>query len=215
MKKEGFTLIELLIVVAIIAILAAIAVPNFLEAQTRSKVSKLLHEMRTIANAMDTYYLDNNDYLNWNYPDEKLPFEQGYGGYFFSEQPPNFERQGVGFLLTTPIAYMTDIPYDTFWNNATYECYCIKRATVLFIHVPGGFGYSVPMIPKNRYEWVLMSPGPNHFMYCHDPAAIYDPTNGTVSEGDIYYLHPIGFVGGYDNALGSYEGGRCTCLSCI
>ena len=59
-KAQGFTLIELLIVVAIIAILAAIAVPNFLEAQVRAKVSRAKSDMRTIATALESYAVDHN-----------------------------------------------------------------------------------------------------------------------------------------------------------
>ena len=62
MNKKGFTLIELLIVVAIIAILAAIAVPNFLEAQVRSKVSRVKADHRSLATAIEAYYVDNNSY---------------------------------------------------------------------------------------------------------------------------------------------------------
>jgi len=54
--------IELLIVVAIIAILAAIALPNFLEAQTRSKVSRVKADLRTIATGLETYHIDWNHY---------------------------------------------------------------------------------------------------------------------------------------------------------
>ena len=60
--KKAFTLIELLIVVAIIAILAAIAVPNFLEAQTRAKVARVMSDQRTYATALETYMIDNNSY---------------------------------------------------------------------------------------------------------------------------------------------------------
>ena len=60
--KKGFTLIELLIVVAIIAILAAIAVPNFLEAQVRAKISRGKADMRSIATALETYKMDHNKY---------------------------------------------------------------------------------------------------------------------------------------------------------
>ena len=61
-KPSGFTLIELLIVVAIIAILAAIAVPNFLEAQTRAKVSRVKADQRSLATAIESYSIDWNTY---------------------------------------------------------------------------------------------------------------------------------------------------------
>lgn len=57
---RGFTLIELLVVVGIISILATIAIPNFLEANIRSKVSRMKSDMRTIAIAVETYRIDNN-----------------------------------------------------------------------------------------------------------------------------------------------------------
>src|SRR5262245_1679718 len=59
---RGFTLIELLIAVAILAILAAIAVPNFLEAQTRSKVSRVKADMRSLGTALQCYLTDHGAY---------------------------------------------------------------------------------------------------------------------------------------------------------
>ncbi|MDK2972666.1 MAG: hypothetical protein PWP23_2421 [Candidatus Sumerlaeota bacterium] len=58
--QKAFTLIELLIVVATIAILAAIAVPNFLEAQVRSKVSRTEADMRSIKTGIESCAVDYN-----------------------------------------------------------------------------------------------------------------------------------------------------------
>lgn len=106
LPKKAFTLIELLIVVAIIAILAAIAVPNFLEAQTRSKVSRAVADMRTVATALETYYVDNNHYP-WTYNNVADDLD-GYG---------NFRRSDtltVPNSITTPIAYLTSHVVDPF-----------------------------------------------------------------------------------------------------
>ena len=68
-KRGGFTLVEIMIVVAIIALLAAIAVPNFLRSRKRSQATQVLEDLRLIDSAVDQYAIENNkkqgDTLNW------------------------------------------------------------------------------------------------------------------------------------------------------
>ena len=58
-KRAGFTLVEIMIVVAIIALLAAIAVPGFLRARKRSQASKIINDLRLIDAAVDQYAIEN------------------------------------------------------------------------------------------------------------------------------------------------------------
>jgi len=156
--RKGFTLIELLIVVAIIAILTAIAVPNFLEAQTRAKVSRVETDMRSVAVALEAYRVDNNAYPP-------------------SASPPAWQPDTQTWRLTTPVAYITAIPHDPFVRTVPEQ-------------LPGGafgvFGPYIHYVDKSLLDqyWLLFSYGPDcdmEFSELH-----YDPTNGTISDGDIY-----------------------------
>ena len=60
LKQKGFTLVEIMIVVAIIALLAAIAVPGFLRARKRSQASRILNDLRMIDAAVDQYAIETN-----------------------------------------------------------------------------------------------------------------------------------------------------------
>jgi type II secretion system protein G len=207
-SRGGFTLIELLIVVAIIAILAAIAVPNFLEAQTRSKVSRAKADMRTIATAIESYRVDHNAY-----PVSAVdrPFAPAYSA-------ANF-RATVYAVITTPVAYLTTFPTDAFKGTkvsgsaaldplAVQRFYDYRRVrfgttagseSTLFESATGvGIG-----LGQTFDSWLLYSPGPDREQNINrktaldgtvavagfgDPLArwpYYDPTNGTVSIGDV------------------------------
>lgn len=209
---RGFTLIELLIVVAIIAILAAIAVPNFLEAQTRSKVSRAKADLRTLATAMEAYNVDTNKY----------PPDAQFGAIYASFLPRLC-------ALTTPIAYITSVPEDPFGAGALThdpawsDAYKIPYASGPVFH-PLCFDYAWRIRPDGSDEdvspvtglwtttgrisrnvttvmWAMRSIGPDitaTYLGVVDPRVkTYDPTNGSVSNGDIFYLGPgIGFDSG-------------------
>jgi prepilin-type N-terminal cleavage/methylation domain-containing protein len=59
-RRGGFTLVEIMIVVAIIALLAAIAVPGFLRARKRAQASRIVNDLRLIDSAVDQYAIENN-----------------------------------------------------------------------------------------------------------------------------------------------------------
>ena len=125
-SRGGFTLIELLIVCAIIAILASIAMSNFLEAQVRSKVSRVKADMRTMVTAVESYSIDNNNkYPIRHHRWEKLGAEELNGAETVAHHPPFTEKMydpdisgvpaAVGLnVLTTPISYLGCVPPDIF-----------------------------------------------------------------------------------------------------
>jgi prepilin-type N-terminal cleavage/methylation domain-containing protein len=183
-RRFGFTLIELLIVVGIIAILAAIALPNFLEAQVRAKVARVRTDLRTMATAIESYTVD------WNRP----PFDGNPGDIHLGIAT-------VQFGLTTPVTYITQVPADVFQDPTLGENPLPGQT---YYVAPGRHAYdysteaweSNPTVSEGWKRnigpsaWKIGSAGPD-LRFVNDGSFfgqvhLYDPTNGTVSLGDIY-----------------------------
>lgn len=198
MEKRAFTLIELLIVVAIIGILAAIAVPNFLNAQMRAKVARVVSDMKALALAEEQYRIDNNQYT--------FDGDCNVGGAEHLSYVP----------LTTPVSYIASIPEDefagidpefenrqsirtglrpvfeytsrvSFGENGTPNC---KGSTAIHAAL-GRVGVEYLMtslgpdgdqdFPWSEQAYLDVGKGRGDF--------VYDTTNGLVSNGNIYVLN--------------------------
>jgi len=225
MKKMGFTLIELLIVVAIIAILAAIAVPNFLEAQTRSKVSRAKADLRTLQLGLEMYYVDNNSY----------PYSESINASIWlppqGPGPASAPADRAGGL-TSPISYLTSIPRDPFRHGQVNLAGVQVFGEAPVYYERAGFGYkdgvksngTISPVPSDAVgngsmdganltltlvtdpaltprPYILYSLGPDLSPQVKAPGGVgnittsrwhilnrYDPTNGTVSPGNVIRL---------------------------
>ena len=212
-SKCAFTLIELLIVVAIIAILAMIAIPNFLEAQIRAKVSKAVTHMRTLAVACEAFRVDHNCYIpNWSGATEYASFVQDRMDPLWT--PRSNDPSIPKASLTSPIPYITGFISDPFMEAREYYDsggYVADYAWQYGVDVtsarafvfesrgpdrrserPAAGGAS----PKNRTEGCFLTlyetfgPGKTKEIFLVGDRSknwygSYDPTNGTVSRGDI------------------------------
>lgn len=184
-KRAGFTLIELLIVVAIIGILAAIAVPNFMNAQIRAQVARCVSDMNMIGKCLEMYKMDENAYPTWS-----MARVKGSG----DNMHPNEIRY---YRMTTPVSYMSAVPKDPFasWaNQADFDKW------------GGAYDYTNAFASGTTWNiagwahmWRLNSWGPDKINswggeretgMCPNgkPAFQYQASNGLRSYGDIVWV---------------------------
>jgi len=181
-KQIAFTLIELLIVVAIIGILAAIAVPNFLNAQLRANIAKVDSDMRTISQAMEMYILDNGSY----------PGDHDLDNFF--------NQENGQFRLTSPIAYISSLPQDPFINLKLNNTRNFGNSNAYAND--GRQDYEMGSGADNggnfkKQAYSLMSYGPDNDddNSSHDPFPFgtdhdrFDVTNGIRSNGNIFKFY--------------------------
>ena len=179
----GFTLIELLIVVAIIGILAAIAVPNFLNAQTRAKLARVQGDFKSYGTAIETYTLDHGA-APWD-----SPSPAGDHGWASSLT-----------RLTTPVSYMSHVLVDVFQAEDVIDTLSPSHFVEIGCHMitPPFTLTAESILPTvwldlfGRSLWRITSAGPDKALINVTErrwlAPPYNPSNGLIS-ARISHIH--------------------------
>jgi prepilin-type N-terminal cleavage/methylation domain-containing protein len=126
-RRGGFTLVEIMIVVAIIALLAAIAVPNFLRARKRSQATRILEDLRIIDSAQDQYAIEYNkttgNSIVWtdiqSYLKTGSVLYNSGGTDLLGNQYNNgngFSVDSIPQLNSNTFAKLSDVAPETFWS---------------------------------------------------------------------------------------------------
>ncbi len=178
-RTQAFTLIELLIVVAIIAILVLIVVPNFITALVKSRVARSQADINSISNAIMMYRTDSN-----RLPPLLLPGE----GTQVVLKPQHISQL---FYLTTPISYINASSVESPFSFTHGYWYYNWEFFVETTGKPRMFYWNNRNNPEPS-TWMISTIGPNgiqfpyqvledNILMFHD----YNPTNGIVSGGII------------------------------
>ena len=121
---NAFTLVEIMVVVAIIALLASIAVPNFLRARKRSQATRMLEDLRIIDSSCDQYAIETNKSTGatvlWadiqNYLKKGSVLYNSGGNDIFGQAYGGFSVDTLPKLRSTTFAKLSDVAPSDFWS---------------------------------------------------------------------------------------------------
>jgi prepilin-type N-terminal cleavage/methylation domain-containing protein len=179
-SRSGLTLLELLLVIAVVVILAAMIGPDFGDrCPGRSLVSRVRTDHRSLATAIESYYVDHNCYPGHRplagHATKLKPLRKARGEDLFTLDTGGADRAG----LTTPVAYITSLFPDPFAPEPglTFAYFTDGPGWILLSPGPD-LDYDI--VPERDYDGSIPQPSPHLLLLG------FDPTNGTESDGDLW-----------------------------